>query len=250
MDHLLWYPELTAAFTNDCCNRNAPAKISGGMWVIEPSENRMKQIEKMVYQKSPMVEAGLEPNTWHFGDMSMMLALFTHAKRTPTLFPGSLDRRQRAFNGYEKTRKDAMSYNSSLRIAGLHDATVQPLVPQIFNESSEYPIPKENNWGDEVGASLGLPQKRVWRMLNASFDFLPGECLSNCIPNRDRGQDFFFSLHFSCIPPKYSKPGQYESLGKFNEALSKFESCLRGYYNLWLDAYQRISGGNDRWSQK
>lgn len=248
VDHLLWYPELTAAYTNDCCNRNAPTKITGGMWVVEPSEARMKQIEALIYQESPMVKAGLEPATWHFGDMSMMLALFTSAKRAPTLFPGSIDPRQAKFNGFEEERKVDMNLTEpgKLLIAGENDITLQPLVPELQKGGE----PSDFNWGDEVGQKYGIKPKKVWHMLNASYDFLPGDCLSNCLPHRDKGPDFFLSLHFSCMPPKYSKPGSYPSFRKLQESMQSFETCLATYYGFWADAYKRAVGSRkdkDRW---
>lgn len=37
IDHLLREPSFTAAYTHACCNPNAPAVPSGGLWVVEPS---------------------------------------------------------------------------------------------------------------------------------------------------------------------------------------------------------------------
>ena len=59
-------PDFTGAFTNDCCNRNADAKMSGGWWVFVPSAKRMQTALDMIAGPVP---GSNEP--WSFGDMQV-----------------------------------------------------------------------------------------------------------------------------------------------------------------------------------
>ena len=257
LDHTLFYPELTAAFTNDCCNRNAPAKTSGGFWVIEPNLKRMEQIIKMIYRKSPMVEAKLEPNTWHFGDMSMMLALYTSARARPGLiYPRAVDQRQEPVDTYLAPPSEQEPLKSALEtykekfpneptpknyLAGLLDDDVVPL--NISRpESTRYVTSEDDlNWGDPVAREVGAPVGRIWHMLSAQYDWLPGEC--KCIPSRNRGPDWFYSVHLSCIPMPWQKPGGYtQQSSLLKELRHKITPCLGDYFLLWLDAFKRALG--------
>lgn len=266
LDHLLFYPELTAAFTNDCCNRNAPLKASGGFWVIEPNRKRMDQIIAMIYRESPLVEAGLEPRTWHFGDMSMMLALYTNAhQRKRLLYPMSVDPRQEpvdTFNAYPSEQEPMKSlqeiYQNKFSVeqkdrdllAGLFDDEIVPLNVSRPESLRFVTSERDMNWGDPVAKEVGAPVGRIWHMLNAQYDWLPGEC--HCIPDRNRGPDWFYSVHLSCIPMPWHKPGAYEKRSQLmNQMREKVAPCLSDYFVLWLDAYKRALGNRyveDPWS--
>ena len=60
MDHLLFYPDFTSAFTQDCCNRAAQPRPSGGFWMLQPSGGRMAQIEALDWQRFAVAVARAE----------------------------------------------------------------------------------------------------------------------------------------------------------------------------------------------
>ena len=104
VDYLLVQPSFTAAFTNDCNNRAAPAKISGGMWVVEPSKARMDEILELT--RTGKLGEGQE---WRLGDMEIVLYLFakfTRASREGGLWPKSYDIRQGRVPGLELFSSD------------------------------------------------------------------------------------------------------------------------------------------------
>lgn len=72
MDHLILERDFTSAFTNDCCNRNADAKMSGGLWVFTPSQRLMDTVTDMISKPVP----GSNNEGWMFGDMQVVQYLF------------------------------------------------------------------------------------------------------------------------------------------------------------------------------
>lgn len=89
LDHLLFYPELTAAFTRNCGNPNAPADMSGGMWVLEPSAGRVRQIMALMHGPNPY-GVGVE-FSWVFGDMNVLAVLFATKLNSYAAWPHSTD---------------------------------------------------------------------------------------------------------------------------------------------------------------
>ena len=69
IDHVMLEPDFTGAFTNDCCNRNADAKMSGGWWVFVPSAKRLQDAIDLISKPVP----GTANDPWSFGDMQVVL---------------------------------------------------------------------------------------------------------------------------------------------------------------------------------
>lgn len=248
LDHLLFYPEFTAAFTNDCCNKVSPLRISGGFWVVEPSPERYQHVATLFDGPDPLVEKNLEQanNHWHFGDMAVMLALFARVRKVPPyyIWPESYDLRQsKAWISQLYTGKRAQQLwngTEGVMLASPADITTIPLDESI-DPAFHYVVAKDDaNMADPIAADIGHPelQGRVWHMLNESYDWLPVEC--TCIPNREQAPDKLYSLHFSCMPDSTGKPGDAANFEAQQAALDgeKFPPCLRKYFQKWVDAYK------------
>eukprot|EP01138_Halocafeteria_seosinensis_P015482 gb/GECG01015800.1/.p1 GENE.gb/GECG01015800.1/~~gb/GECG01015800.1/.p1 ORF type:complete len:244 (+),score=22.66 gb/GECG01015800.1/:1-732(+) len=228
------------------------------MWVIEPSNARTQQILKLLHGISQLYKLGLEGGSWHYGDMSVMLTMFTNPvnEKKYKLYPFSIDPRQGPHMGYlekplsHSTFQKLIEFNPhkyrvmktlGIELSGPLDVTTQPLDlnrPEKLN----YVTSKEDaNLGDWAAKLAGAPQGRTWHMLNGSYDWLPGECI--CLPDRDKGPEFYFSVHFSCLPMGWNKPGSYENI---NTLESKVEDtmppCLAFYYKKWIRSFSEAMG--------
>jgi alpha-N-acetylglucosamine transferase len=74
IDHVLLEPGFTAAFTTECCNRGARAKLGGGMWVFEPSAELWNTTQELIKGPCPNEADG----TWVHADMDVVNFLFNH----------------------------------------------------------------------------------------------------------------------------------------------------------------------------
>ena len=88
-----------------------------------------------------------------------------------------------------------------------------------------------------------LPQHsnltQVWRLLDARFDGLVGNC--ECMGDRDM-PDIAFTVHFSCMAV-FSKPGHFSSDRDFQTVVfNRGKSCTRFYYMHWYNAYRSMMG--------
>lgn len=248
LDHLLFYPEATAAFTQECCMGNSAPKMSGGMWVIEPSERRMAQIMHLISNESPLVPLGYEQRSWQYGDMNVVLTLFIHLTKAPPFpsFPGSICKRQsrdgiRAMYASDNPRQALWrDYASGVALAGPEDITVLPLDDKEMQGQHWLAPESAGNVADPVALQVGAPPRRVWHMLNASYDWLPGEC--DCLGDmRPSDSSFFFSVHFTCMPPGAGKPASLHHIADW-VTLPKIPECVKPWYRRWLDAFARAMG--------
>ena len=263
LDHLLWYPEFTAAFTNDCCNRNAPAKISGGFWVIQPSKERLNQVIDLAHSPTVLKESRLEAgDNWFMGDMSMVAALFTRGRKLGLKgFPWSIDPRHGPIIEGVKNPKDHWSIQHAMRhrdlqrdeqgrmlLAGPEDITVTALAPYRSEKLRFVTSDDDLNWGDAVGRKHGAPFGRTWHILNASYDALPMDC--NCIPDRDLGFENYFSIHLTCFG-SIKKPTAHSTFTEFQQRTdNEYPACIRPYFHAWIKSYKRGLGSlftSDLW---
>jgi hypothetical protein len=275
VDHLLAQPEFTAAFTNDCNNGNAAYKISGGMWVLEPSEARMKIIDGIV--QSGKLGEGQE---WRLGDMEIVLFLFakfTRASREDGFWPSSYDLRQGRTPGVE-----------------LYDARYAPGGEKGHHEAG--PLPGEADKAKSAGVGFWFP-------LDVRYDYLVQECgnlrqrhlgipadaaaeigLVEAAPGRPwgKGADDLaaplpaevgraaaggkpawkptttymgydqgaISLHYSCMAQPIGKPSDFTSEQRFVDAVSQADVCARRAMVLWYSKYLRALGGKRFFSNK
>jgi hypothetical protein len=224
VDHLVLEPEFTAAFTNDCGNRNADAKMSGGLWVFSPSAFYVESIARMLNAPVP----GTANDGWLFGDMQVVLHLFGKVtdKSPAREWPFSRDMRQGAVPGLRALPAFALQSDEELarellqggrRGKELLDPGVQPLELA-------------------AAAAEGRP---VWNMLDPRYDGLVGNCEN--VPERDLAERYF-SVHFTCLPvvPPVHKPGRYENEEEFlAHVRSRMKGCMRFYFMRWYDAYAR-----------
>lgn len=215
----------------------------------------MRQILKLLYGESQLHKLGLEPGSWHYGDMSVMLTMFANPvnEKKYKLYPFSIDPRQGSHVGYlndpwsHPTYQQLILFNQQqydmksglgIDLAGPLDITTQPLNlnrPRTLNFVTSK---DDKNLGDWAAASAGAPQGRVWHMLNSSYDWLPGECI--CMPERDMGPDFYFSVHFSCIPMQWKKPAVYPSLRQLEAQVEQsMPPCLAFYFKTWINAFNK-----------
>lgn len=270
VDHLVVQPEFTAAFTNDCNNFNAATKISGGMWVVHPSEERMQQVMDMI-TTGKLGEA----QEWRLGDMEVVLNLFakfTRASRQDGFWPSSYDIRQG-------------------RVPGLELFDVRYVKGGEFASKPAGPLPLKVKQAKAAG-------KPYWRPLDVRYDFLVDECRHSHNGERDLGlpQDAaaelglapaqkgrpwgdgaslaaelpvraartdkrrppwrprvsatgydggVISIHFSCMRD-LRKPPQYGSEQGLVDAIEDMPACVRQYYMLWYSKYLRAMQ-NERW---
>jgi hypothetical protein len=56
MDHLFNEPTFTASITYACCNHNAPAIPSGGLWVLEPSAHLWGLMDEQMRLGEPVYD--------------------------------------------------------------------------------------------------------------------------------------------------------------------------------------------------
>jgi hypothetical protein len=257
LDHLLFYPEFTAAFTQDCCNNNASPRPSGGFWILQPGKDKLHHVLTLVDGPDPLVPLNLEQanNHWHFGDMAVMMAMFLKLRKVPKYYhmpevqDGRIsDTRVKAwYNMEHKDRPQWKGYGPNLLLAGPEDTTTYASKVEFAGDGEFVVTTDTPNLADRVAFEAGVPQVagRRWHMLNESYDFLAIEC--QCLGQRDLGVEHIFSIHLSCLPGNLKKPGHYASLQeqeKFlaNEQDTSFKPCLRMWYQKWTSAYKRAMG--------
>jgi hypothetical protein len=224
IDHLVLKQDFTAAFTNDCGNRNADAKMSGGLWVFTPSQAYVEKISNLINGPVP----GTENDGWTFGDMQVVLYLFGKiTEKSPYReWPFSRDMRQgtvpglRSLPAYADMTDDAIAVEllqGGRRGKELTEPGVQP------NDLAEAQAA-----GDVV-----------WHMLDPRYDGLIGNCEN--LPERDLGEHYY-SGHFTCLPvvPPVHKPGRYENEEEFmSHVRTRMKGCMRYYFLRWYDCFSR-----------
>lgn len=224
IDHLVLKPDFTAAFTNDCGNRNADAKMSGGLWVFTPSQAYVEKISNLINKPVP----GTIDDGWNFGDMQVVLYLFGKiTEKSPFReWPFSRDMRQgtvpglRALPAYADMTDDAIAVEllqGGRRGKELTEPGVQP----------------------EALAEANAAGDVVWHMLDPRYDGLIGNC--ETLPERDLGEHYY-SGHFTCLPvvPPVHKPGRYENEEEFmTHVRTRMKGCMRYYFLRWYDCFSR-----------
>ncbi len=228
--------------------KNSAPKMSGGMWVIEPSERRMDQIIHLLSHESPLVPLKYEDRSWQYGDMNVVLTLFIHLNKAPPYpsFPSSICKRQSRegmlymYQENNPRRGQWRPYESGVALAGPEDITVLPL-DQRHMQGNHWLAPAgDENVADPVAKLVGAPPGRVWHMLNASYDWLPGEC--DCMAqSRPSDPTFYFSVHFTCLPPGAGKPASMHHIADW-VTLPKIPECVKPWFRKWLDAFARAMG--------
>lgn len=76
IDHIMLEPGFTAAFTMECCNRAARAKLGGGMWVFEPSDWLWNWTNAQINSPCPQGLCGTADGTWVHADMDVVNNMF------------------------------------------------------------------------------------------------------------------------------------------------------------------------------
>ena len=255
LDHLLFYPEFTAAFTQDCCNGNASPRPSGGFWVLQPGKERLRHVLELVDGPDPLVPLNLEQadRNWHYGDMAVMMAMYLKLRKVPKYYkmPESFD--ARVDQARIKTWYDAAKaphwkgYGPDLLLAGPDDITVYPSAKEHAGDYDFIVSTESPNLADKLAFDLGVPQVagRRWHMLNESYDFLAVDC--QCLKGRDLGPENIFSIHLSCLPAGLKKPGHFVNFKDQQQFVAdktsgSLQPCLRWWYQRWTDAYSRARG--------
>lgn len=267
VDHLLVQPSFTAAFTNDCNNRAAAAKVSGGMWVVDPSKERMEEILELT--RSGKLGDGQE---WRLGDMEIVLYLFakfTRKSREDGLWPKSYDTSQGRVPGLELIDPLYAPRGQHARVpagplpAELAEARAQGKVPwfpldvrydYLVQECGFVPerylgLPRDaaaeigladaedgRPWGRGTDplVAAGLPIKRLSAEERAAWKPLASQTGYS---------DGLISLHFSCMAPPLVKPAGYGDEAGLVKSLTAFKSpCARQAILLWYSKVLRASG--------
>lgn len=255
IDHLLKEPMFTAAFTFDCCNQNAPAKPSGGLWVVEPSIEVAGQLQALIDAPVP----GTGGEGWHWGDMQVVRYLFgmpPNPKDVEPLWPAVEDAR----HGYVPGVKEFPE--------------TQQMAPATWAAIIER-MPAEHRVAEGLLPSAwdGKHPRYVWRSLDSTYDQCIGNC--ECLPGRDSESGRAIGIydaasmndrvhwplsaplvrfpqiavpkkaktvHFSCIQ-HLQKPSHYESEHEFFSALRTYAlSCTRFWFSLWEEKYRKAAG--------
>ena len=272
VDHLLVQPEFTAAFTNDCNNRNAAYKISGGFWVVEPSDARMNEILELTRTGKLAPE-----QEWRLGDMEIVLFLFakfSRASRQDGFWPASYDLRQgrvpgvelydpRYAPGGERAAEHAGPLPEQVAAARAEgkspwfplDVRYDYLVQECAHLTDRFlGLPRDSAaelgladaeegrpWGRgaDALAAAGLPVQRVsaeqragWRPYRTPTGY----------------EDGFISLHFSCMGPPVDKPPRLGSEEGFVNGLKQVPPCVRQSMMLWYSKLLRAMNGSRRFS--
>ena len=208
IDHVMLEPDFTAAFTTECCNSGARGKLGGGMWIFTPSYALWNRTMEMINTPCPDSEGG----TWVHADMDVVNYLFCDIQDGLSFenWPFTRDMRQgvvpglRYFPAYRN-----QSEEDFLRLVGF---------PTSGLPAPEGLLPQHSNLS------------QVWRLLDARFDGLVGNC--ECMGDRDM-PDVAFTVHFSCMAV-FSKPGHFSSDRDFQTTVfNRGKSCTRFYYMHW-----------------
>ena len=231
MDHLLKEPMFTAAYTHACCNPNAPAVPSGGLWVVEPSIETGVGLWRMMNGPLPgsNVNSSLYERYWMYGDMQLVRYYFGNMTvRSPNqpLWPFVEDSSHgtvpnlRVLPQYAKASDKQITDASTWRHGG-------PLQGQVLPHGF---VPE---WSDG--------SRPMFRCLDGRYDQCVGMC--ECLPQRDL-PDEFFSVHFSCLNG-LKKPSEYESERELGETMYRYgSSCQRHYF--WHKWYAFFKKGYGR----
>lgn len=272
IDHLMVQPEFTAAYTNDCCNRAASYKISGGMWVFQPSRERFELILDLT--RTGKLGEGQE---WRLGDMEIVLymfAKFTRASREDGFWPGSYDLRQGRVPGLELIDgKYALGSSNGGVHAGpkpeaLAEARAAGFTPWLpldvrydflvgdcgCMQDRDLGLPVEaaaeiglvdgpagSPWGQGAGgpvANLPVEIGRVTTALLSGKRWTP-----KTGPTGYAGG--LISLHYSCLPMGIQKPCKFESEAELLLNVADKDICHRRYSMLWYSKFRRAMGASN-----
>ena len=227
VDHLLLELDFTAAFTNDCGNRNADAKMSGGLWVFTPSRAYTERIADMISKPVP----GTANDGWNFGDMQVVLYLF-----------GKIT---------DKSPHKEWPFSRDVRQGTVPGIRVLPAYRDMTDERMAVELLQGGRRGKELTESGVQPEdlreamaagEPVWHMLDPRYDGLVGNC--ETVPERDLAEHYF-SVHFTCLPvvPPVHKPGRYENEDEFlRHVRTRMKGCMRYYFMRWYDCFARGVG--------
>ena len=224
IDHLVLKPDFTAAFTNDCGNRNADAKMSGGLWVFTPSQAYVEKISNLINGPVP----GTQNDGWNFGDMQVVLYLFGKIteKSQYREWPFSRDMRQGTVPGLRSLPAYADMTDDAIAVELLQGGRRGKELTEPGVQPSD--LAEANAAGDIV-----------WHMLDPRYDGLIGNCEN--LPERDLGEHYY-SGHFTCLPvvPPVHKPGRYENEEEFmTHVRTRMKGCMRYYFLRWYDCFSR-----------
>jgi hypothetical protein len=265
IDHVMLEPDFTAAFTVECCNSGARAKLGGGMWIFTPSFELWNRTINLIGTPCPDSEGG----TWVHADMDVVNYLFCDVQEGRSLesWPFTRDLRQgivpglKYYPAYRNSSDDDMLRMIGFPTSGL--PAPEGLLPAYANSTD-----------------------RIWRLLDARFDGLVGNC--ECMADRDM-PDIGYTVHFSCMAV-FSKPGHFHTdeecvrrargpldapaandaspppprpgpdppvslppdpppppppapVRSFQSIVyNKGKSCTRFYYMMWYNAYKSVMG--------
>jgi len=217
IDHIMLEPDFTAAFTVECCNSGARAKLGGGMWIFTPSFELWNTTINLIAQPCPDSEGG----TWVHADMDVVNYLFCDVRDGESFenWPFTRDVRQGVVPGlkYYPAYRNS-SEEDMLRLIGF---------PSSGLPAPEGLLPEHND------------KKQIWRLLDSRFDNLVGNC--ECMPDRDM-PDIGYSVHFSCMAV-FSKPGHFHSDEDLQTIVyNRGKSCTRYYYMMWYNAFKSVMG--------
>jgi hypothetical protein len=231
MDHLLREPMFTAAYTHACCNPNAPAVPSGGLWVVEPSKAVGEGLWRAMNLPLPGSKEGDDDyaRLYMYGDMQLVRYYFSNLTwRAPNqpLWPFAEDSSTgvvpnlRVLPAYANATPAEMTAAATWRHGG-------PLQGQVLGEGLR------PEWAPQLGA------RPYWHVLDPRYDQCVGMC--ECLPGRDI-PDQYFSVHFSCLHG-FRKPSEYASEAELGEALYYTAvSCQRHYFWTWYGFFKRGFG--------
>lgn len=229
IDHLLREPTFTAAYTHACCNPNAPAVPSGGLWVVEPSLETGVGLWRMMSEPLPgsTANSSMWERYWMYGDMQLVRYFFGNlTARSPNqpLWPFVEDSSHgtvpnlRVLPQYANASEAAMAKAATWRHGG-------------YLQGQRLPEGFRPEWSDG--------SRPMFRVLDGRYDQCVGMC--ECLPQRDM-PDQHYSVHFSCLNG-FKKPSEYGSELELAEKLHRFATgCQRHYFWKWYEFFRRGYG--------
>jgi hypothetical protein len=228
VDHLLAEPSFTASYTHACCNPNAPAVPSGGLWVVEPSLRTAAGLWALMSAPLPGSAPGddVYARYWMYGDMQLVRYYFGNmtsrgAGTRQPLWPFAEDSSTGVVPGLRVLPAYAAASDAELRAARVwsHGGPLQG-----------------TELGEGFQPALHSGDRPAWRILDPRYDQCVGMCA--CLPERDI-PDAFVTVHFSCLPglPKPSEPPSEAELGQL--LWFRAVSCQRHYYLTWYGFFTR-----------
>lgn len=190
------------------------------MWIFTPRTELWDRTMEMIKGPCPDSETG----TWVHADMDVVNYLFCDIqdRNAWESWPFTRDMRQgvvpglRYYPAYRNISEEQYAHLIGFPTSGL--PAPEGLMPEHRND------------------------KYVWRMLDARFDGLVGNC--ECLGDRDM-PDIGFTVHFSCMAIIH-KPGHFTEDNDFQSIVyRRGKSCSRFYFMLWYEKFRSVMGPLD-----